>query len=55
MDYIDGIILIGGTVYNKYMEDIKKYQENEYHVIRLDPSGDGKYKQAVINILKKAK
>jgi hypothetical protein len=37
MDYIDGMILIGGTVYNSFPSNYKKQKkiDNDYSVLNL--------------------
>lgn len=55
MDYLDGMILIGGTVYNKYVKKDKPKDDNEYQKIELNPAGDGPFIESIRKIKEKAK
>ena len=59
MDYIDGMILIGGTVYNSFPSNYKKQKkiDNDYSVLNLVYSEEtvvNKYPQVVTQIVDRA-
>jgi hypothetical protein len=59
LDYIDGIIMIGGTVYNSFPSNYKKQKkiDNDYNMLNLtytDETTINKYPQVVTEIMERA-
>ena len=55
MNYIDGVLLIGGTVYTNYQTIQPINEKSDYRIFRLEPSTYNEYYEAVNRIVKKAK